>query len=100
MQQTLWPVELLRAGKFKIDKLFEYKVGQEVTLQWCQGTVVKIIKEKIDAHIVVEVEWDKDYLTDGDPNKSREKLMRTKWNPNQPVDGAWREDLRHKILKS
>ena len=46
VQQTLWPVELLCAGEFKIDKLFEYKLGHEATLQWYQGTVVNIVKEK------------------------------------------------------
>ena len=100
VQQTLWPVELLRAGEFKIDKLFEYKLGQEATLQWCQGTVVNIVKEKEDTFVVVEVEWNKQCLEKGDPKKSREKLMKTKWNPDKPVDGAWRQDLRHKIFKN
>ena len=98
MQQTLWPVELLQEGGFKIDKLFEYKVGQEASLQWCQGTVVKILKEKEDCFFIVEVEWDKECVSDGDQNKSREKLLKTKWNPEKPGDGAWRQDLRHKLL--
>ena len=98
MQQTLWPVELLRGGVFKIDKLFEYKVGQEATLQWCQGTVVKVLKEN-DRFYIVEVEWDKECLSDGDQKKSWEKLLSTKWNPEKPGNGVWRQDLRHKLLK-
>ncbi len=98
MQQTLWPVELLQGGGFKIDKLFEYKVGQEATLQWCQGTVVKLLKEK-DYFFIGEVEWNKECLSDGDQKKSQEKLLRTKWNPEKPGNGAWRQDLRHKLLK-
>ena len=79
-------------------KLFEYKVGQEATLQWCQGTVVKLLKEN-DCFFIVEVGRNKEFLSDGDQKKSWEKLLRTKWNPEKPGDGAWRQDLRHKLLK-
>ena len=35
MQQTLWPVELLRTPGFKIEKLFEYKID-DMTMH-CSG---------------------------------------------------------------
>ena len=31
MQQNLWPVKALREENFSIDKLFEYKVGDQLT---------------------------------------------------------------------
>ena len=98
MQQHLWPLEKLRAGKFKIDKLFEYKEEDEYVLQWCQGNVTKFISEKEEKHVTVEVKWNGDCLSENDPRSTREILMRTKWNPNKPADGAWREDLHDKIL--
>jgi len=98
MQQHLWPLEKLRAGKFKIDKLFEYKEEDEYVLQWCQGNVTKFISEKEEKHVIVEVKWNGDCLSENDPRSTREILMRTKWNPNKPADGAWREDLHDKIL--
>jgi len=100
MQQTLWPVELLRTLRFKIDKLFEYKIDDDYALQWCQGKVTEIISESKNKHMIVKVEWNNDCLKECDPKITRERLMRTKWNPEEPANGAWREDLHHKIVKS
>ena len=99
LHQTLWPVESLRSGNFLLDKLFEYKVEDQLTLQWCQGKVTKFIREKEGTHIIVEVRWNEKCLRDGDPRSTREKLARTKWNPKTQVAGAWRQDLYHKLLK-
>ena len=99
LQQTLWPVELLRSGDFLLDKLFEYKVDDQLTMQWCQGKVTTFIREKEGTHIIVEVRWNEKCLRDGDPRSTREKLARTKWTPKIQVAGAWRQDLYHKLLK-
>ena len=100
MQQTLWPIESLRTPGFKVDKLFEYKVGDDYALQWCQGKVIEYISQSKNKHVIVKVEWNKDCLREGDPKITREKLIRSNWNPEVPADGAWREDLYHKIVKS
>ena len=100
MQRLIWPVESLRSADFKIDKLFEYKEGEECALQWCQGTVTKFIREKDNSHVIVEVEWDSASLSEGDPTTTKEKLLRTQWNPQRPKDGSWRENLHHKIMKN
>ena len=99
MQQLIWPVEKLRSAGFKIDKLFEYKDGDENVLQWCQGTVKKLVREKENSHMIVEVEWNSDCLGEGDPTTTKEKLSQSQWNPERPINGGWREDLHHKILK-
>jgi hypothetical protein len=77
MQQTLWPLEALRSSDFSLDKIFDYKVGDQLTLQWCQGKITKFISEK-NTHVVVEVEWNDECLVDGDPKVTREKLASTK----------------------
>jgi len=99
MQQLIWPVEKLRSAGFKIDKLFEYKDGDENVLQWCQGTVKKLVREKENSHMIVEVEWNSDCLGEGDPTTTKEKLSQSQWNPDRSINGGWREDLHHKILK-
>ena len=100
MQQTLWPLESLRTSDFKVDKLFECTIDDEPDLQWYQGKVVEYISESKNKHVIVKIEWNEDCLREGDPKITREKLLRTNWNPEEPCDGAWREDLYHKILKS
>jgi hypothetical protein len=32
-------------------------------------------------------------VRDGNTKISKNKLKKTKWNPNLPVGGAWQEDL-------
>ena len=99
MQQTLWPVDSLREGSFKIDMLFEYRDADGPVLQWCQGEVIEFLSEKDNTHVIVRIEWNEKCLKKGDPTITKQKLMRTKWNPDKPGNGAWREDLYHKILK-
>ena len=64
------------------------------------GNGGKYSERKREYFFGAEVEWNKQCLEKGDPKKSWEKLMKTKWNPDKPVDGAWRQDLRHKIFKN
>ena len=101
MQQVLWPVERSRAQDFVIDMLFEHEGDDGSTLMWYQGKVVDFIREVKDKHVFVKIEWDDKYVRDGDSNKvTKNQLKKTKWNPNIPVGGAWREDLYHKVMNS
>ncbi len=61
--------------------------------------MVKLLKEN-DCFFIVEVGWNIECLSDGDQKKSREKLLRTKWNLEKPGNGAWWQDLCHKCLNS
>jgi len=99
MQQTLWPVELLQKGEFKIDMLFEYSDDDGTVLQWYQGEVIEFIKDLDEKHVIVKIEWNEKCLKEGDPTITKQKLLRTKWNPDKPSNGAWREDSYHKVLK-
>ena len=46
MQQTSWAIDKIRLGSFKIDMCFSYGDDDGEILQWCQGTVTKILKEE------------------------------------------------------
>ena len=98
MQEILWPIKRLRTKDFAIDMLFEYEDNDGSTLVWCQGRVVAFIKESIDKHVYVKIEWSDKCVRDGDLKITRNQLKKTKWNPNVPVGGAWREDLYHKLM--
>ena len=65
---------------------------------WCQGKVVDFIREVKDKHVFVKIEWCDKYVRDGDSKVTKNKLKKTKWNPNILVGGAWQEDLHHKII--
>ena len=98
MQQLLWPVEQLRSIDFDIDMLFEYEEDDGSTLMWCQGKVVELIRGVEDKHVFVKFEWSDKCERDGDSKVTKNQLKKTKWNPNTPVGGAWREDLYHKLM--
>ncbi len=93
MQEILWPIKRLLAKDFAIDMLFEYEDDDGSTLVWCQGRVVAFIKESIDKHVYVKIEWSDKCVRDGDLKIMRNQPKKTKWNPFVPVGGAWREDL-------
>jgi hypothetical protein len=65
---------------------------------WCQGKVVDFIREVKDKHVFVKIEWCDMYVRDCDSKVAKNQLKKTKWNPNTPVGGAWREDLHHKLI--
>jgi hypothetical protein len=46
MQQTSWAIDKIHRGSFKIDMCFSYGDDDGDVLQWCQGTVVKVLKEE------------------------------------------------------
>ncbi len=98
MQEVLWPIDRLRAKDFAIDMLFEYEDEDGSTLVWCQGKVVDFIRESKDKHVIVKIEWSDMCVKDGDQRITKNHLKKTKWNPNVPVGGAWKEDLNHKLM--
>jgi hypothetical protein len=46
MQQTSWEIDKIIMGSFKIDMCFSYGDDNGEILQWCQGTVMRILKEE------------------------------------------------------
>ena len=99
MQEMLWPIKRLRAKDFAIDMLFEYEDDDGSILVWCQGKVVDFIRESTDKHVFVKIEWSDKCVNEGDLKITKNQLKKTKWNPNVPVGGAWREDLNHKLMR-
>ncbi len=90
MQQTSWEVDKICMGSFKIDMCFSYGDEDGEILQWCQGTVVRVLKEE-NNFVIVEIKWDKECLRERDREITRDKLMRSKWNSNEHQQGTWRE---------
>ena len=66
-------------------------------LQWCQGTVLRILKEE-KTFVIVQIKWDSKCSREGDNGTTRDKLMKSKWNSNEHQQGTWREDL-HRMAK-
>jgi len=52
------------------------------------GYVTKIINVKTR---VVEIEWNKKKVIEGDATVTKQKLGIFKWNPKNTSEGAWRE---------
>jgi hypothetical protein len=98
MQEILLPIKRLQAKDFALDMLFEYEDDDGSTLVRCQGRGVAFIKESIDKHVYVKIEWSDKCVRNGDLKITRNQLKKTKWNPNVPVGGAWREVLYHKLM--
>jgi hypothetical protein len=96
MQQRTWAVDKICMGSFKIDLCFSYGDKDGEILQWCQGTVVRVLKEE-NNFIIVEIKWDKKCLREGDREITRGKLMRSKWNSNEHQQGMWRENLHYMV---
>jgi len=55
---------------------FSYGYGDDdgEILQWCQGTVMNILKEA-QTFVIVQIKWDKTCLREGDNESTRDKLM-------------------------
>jgi hypothetical protein len=96
MHQTSWAVDKICMGSFKFDMCFSYGDKDGEVLQWCQGTVVRVVKEEIN-FVIVEIKWDKECLREGDREITRDKLMRLKWNSNEHQQGTWQENLHHMV---
>jgi hypothetical protein len=57
-------------------------------LQWCQGTVVKVLKGEKN-YVAVEIKCYRKCLREGDSETSQDKLMRAKLNSNKHKQGIW-----------
>ena len=96
MQEFSWPLEKIRKGLFKIDMCFKMVDGGERMLQWCQGTVVKLIKDKAENNfMVVDVKWKAEAVRCVEEEITKVKLKKKDWNCEEHGDGVWREDLIH-----
>ena len=102
MNAINWPIERIGNGSFLVEKLFDFKtLGESEQLVWCRGVVKQVYTNNIDddtKQIKVKVNWDEDCLEEGEAASSNEILLKSKFNPSKPTKGAWRENLRHKIL--
>ena len=56
--------------------LFEYEDDDGSALVWCQGRVVAFIKESIDKHVYVKIEWRDKCVRDGDLKITRNSSKR------------------------
>ena len=97
LNEVSWPEKKLKKG-YKIEKLFEYPEEGELKLIWCPCIVSKVIK-KDDKLIKADIEWDPEFIGEGEATESTELLKKHLWNPSKPKEGAWRQDLRHKLRK-
>ncbi len=94
MKQTSWAIDKIWKGSFKIDMCFAYGDEDGEILKWCQGTVLRKLREE-RTYVTEEIKWDKECLREGDREVSQDKLMRLNWNSNKHKQGTWRENLHH-----
>ncbi len=73
---------------------FSYGDEDGEILQWCQGIVIRILREET-TYVTVKIKWDKECLREGDREESQDKLMRSMWNSNKHKQGTWQENLHH-----
>ena len=97
LNEVNWPDKKLKKG-YKLEMLFEYPEEGETKLIWCPGIVLKVVKRD-DKVIKAEIKWDSDFIGEGEGDETTEKLKKNMWNREKPKQGAWREDLRHKLRK-
>ena len=72
---------------FKIEMLFKYSDEDGDFNNWCHGEITSIVNAKTN---YVQVRWAPEFVEDG-RDVTKEKLLKTKWNPSNPVGGAWRQ---------
>jgi hypothetical protein len=91
MQRSVMPdIDSMLIG-FRIAVLFEYtETDGTAYLDWCHGEVTLVIGDKSKYS---KFRWDEECLRPGDCSTTQEKLLPTKWNPEQARKGAWRECL-------
>ena len=95
MQENSWPLERIRNGTFeKIDMCFEMTDVGETILQWCQGTVIELVKEKETLkYMDLQIRWNED--EQGNSITTVQRLKESSWNTETHKNGTWRENLRH-----
>jgi hypothetical protein len=91
MQRIVMPNIDSTLIEFKIEVLFEYtETDGTIYLDWCHGEVTSVIGEKSKN---ANIRSDEECLRPGDCSTTPQKLLLTKWNPEQARRGAWREYL-------
>ena len=97
MNQSWFPIPLHELVGQRIDYLDKfYGVEKEdgtksTALRWCQGEVMKVLKDKKTPQVLVN--WDAMPDVKGYETSCEEpvELLDSKWNKDHP--GAWRKDL-------
>ncbi len=86
MQRSVMPQMDSTLIGFRIEMLFEYTETDGTTyLDWCHGEVTLVIGDKTK---YAKNRWDEECLRPGDCSTTQEKLLQTKWNPEQAKKGA------------
>ena len=76
---------------FRIEMLFEYtEINGTMYLDWCHREVTLVIGNKTR---YAKIRWDEKCLRPRDHSTMQEKLLQTKWYPEQARKGVWREYL-------
>jgi len=80
---------------FKLEYYFQMtnKADQSTYNDWAHGVIINVINARTRT---VKVKWHESCVNkdEGEQDETIEKLMVSKWNPNRPTSGAWREYLR------
>ena len=97
----------------RIEVLCEYFDEEDVPFYcWSKGTVDAVPtkdgqmnnkkgnksnkkKKSVDANNIAIILWDEEYCVEGSPNRTQQKLLKSKWNKHTP--GAWRFVLETKL---
>ena len=95
INEVNWPGKSLKKG-YKIEKLFTYIGDEEDKLVRIPG---EVILTRNDKKIMASVKQDEDKIGAEESAEPDEYLYKTKWNPDKPDPGAWRQDLQHLMLK-
>ena len=66
----------------------------ETILQWCQGTVIELVKDKeILKYMDLKIRWN--YDEQGNSITTFQRLKESSQNTETHKNGTWREKLRH-----
>ena len=73
---------------------FEMTDVGETILQWCQGTVIELVKNKETLNLLdLKIRWNED--EQGDSITTVQRLKESSWDTETQKNGTWRENLRH-----
>ena len=97
MNEVNWPDKSLKVG-YELEKLFVYPKDEEYKFIWVPVMVTEVLSRNGEK-IVASIKWDKDMIGEGGSDESDEQLLKSKWNPDTPKPGAWRQDLHCSIIK-
>ena len=74
--------------------VFEITDVGETILQWCQGTVIELVKDKETLkYLDLKIIWNED--EQGNSITAFQRLKESSWNTETHKNGTWRENLRH-----